>query len=512
MENKSPNISKAKGVGSGSDYTTCSDNSILHDILSPRQSIILAGHIAIDDSYESYDSDEIGDEAETVRFSAPTKIEFNNEKINILDQNLDVLTEEDEVYADCTADTSFLLEDNSKTDSTEYMELVHTAGLCKTPSFSDMQKSDRFNDKEDYKKAVDFEQQSTKAFIEPNRLVTIMEETEVTQKTNSLLAPESESICHEKNTGKMIVEMVNKIKTLDNPATKKVLFANEDSVINYQSNKVSVKWNQSHKKETMSPHKSQCFSKKRDSNRFCSANHNTTDSFVAWEKYCQSEEKLSLRKSLSFSELNSGSVNYAGDDERSASFKTLDDIYLSHCTLETVHSEKNTTNKSGRLKRRSKSCESLLHEVKHLPHILYNKFLNCLSKEIDKMKKESTKCTCQKPRFIISENVRYIRPRKSNKLTDSKSHQNTKDGKNLLKVSPLQCNRKKSNLSPNSLLNSRQNVKLLSPKSPNASIVTPKKRGYNSWQKEIVSPVGEYIRGKRGSPFAASPRKKLNIP
>jgi hypothetical protein len=66
-----------------------------------------------------------------------------------------------------------------------------------------------------------------------------------------------------------------------------------------------------------------------------------------------------------------------------------------------------------------------------------------------------------------------------------------------------------SKLSPETSKYIPQDVHKLSPKPMNKTPTTPsKKRGLYSWQKEIVSPVGEYIRGKRQSPFKTSPNKK----
>lgn len=61
-----------------------------------------------------------------------------------------------------------------------------------------------------------------------------------------------------------------------------------------------------------------------------------------------------------------------------------------------------------------------------------------------------------------------------------------------------------SRLSP--MKNKSHGTLMLSP-SPIKSGISPKKRQYSTWRKEIVSPVGEYIKGRKPSPFKNSPKK-----
>lgn len=95
-----------------------------------------------------------------------------------------------------------------------------------------------------------------------------------------------------------------------------------------------------------------------------------------------------LTKSFSCSDLSSlNNLCYDGDNELSITVK------------------KNNINYNKKYNRysryKSKSCENFLREVKHLPHVLYNKFLKDLCKKIEvirnySIRKENIFCNCLK--------------------------------------------------------------------------------------------------------------------
>lgn len=324
--------------------------------------------------------------------------------MNFLEKNI-LLTEDEDIFEDCKE----LSQSQSNGDqSTEYIPLESASSLSQIKSNNHFYKSylnaNNLSNNNDKKSQSSDSVPVTTSQTEAERLITIMEETEITYTTNAIVVKNKSPIIHN-NTGELVVDMVEQLKNYekhnktDGNLTKRVLFANEENVIN--DNQENNRADRSILK------KRKCASYSSVGKNVCSAgkekdinentknhNHNTTESFVLWEKYLESSEKITTRRSLSFSELNSVTESYGGDDEYSTSFKTLSETYLSNSSLDSIHEKKNPQHK--RFSRRSKSCDDLLKEVKHLPHIIYQRFLKCLSKEIDSMLKQNVVCTCER--------------------------------------------------------------------------------------------------------------------
>lgn len=327
--------------------------------------------------------------------------------MNLFEKNIDALTEEDDIFEDCKESSQS--ESNKEDESSEYIPLESATDLLKMKTNNYFYKSylnaNNLLSNGETSPSSNSVPVVTNSQTEADRLITIMEETEVTCTTNSIVVKKKSPINYN-NTGELVVDMVEQLKSYekhsskpDGNCTKRVLFVNEENIIN--DNQENSRTDKSILKKCKN------VSNSLIGKNLCSAgrgkdinensnnhNHNTTESFVLWEKYLQSSEKITRRRSLSFSELNSVTESYGGDDEYSTSFKTLDETYLSNCSLDSVHEIKNSQRK--RFSRRSKSCDDLLKEVKHLPHIIYQRFLKCLSKEIDNMLKQNVVCTCQR--------------------------------------------------------------------------------------------------------------------
>lgn len=318
--------------------------------------------------------------------------------ISPLDQNLDVLA--DDVFMDSKVSNE---SDNSNgDDSTKYLPLQPLSNFQqKKPSSYFGDKSTDLNELEESIQMTNSQPDNlspaAKTSQDNERLLTIIEETEVTYTTNSIRNPSP--VDEDGNTGILAREILNKPKKNDKISNsnknsfKKVLFRNEANIITENQDCRTDKPNL-RRKEKSNPlvSKNGCCSRSaKDINENC---HylNTTESFIVLEKHCQSSERLTVRRSQSFSELHSITGSYGGDDEYSTSFKTFEDTYLSNCLIDTVNDTKLSRKKC--FKHRSKSFESLLKEVKHLPHLLYDRFLNCLSKEIDHIRKQNVVCTC----------------------------------------------------------------------------------------------------------------------
>ncbi|XP_011498423.1 PREDICTED: uncharacterized protein LOC105362640 [Ceratosolen solmsi marchali] len=534
-----------------SDYTSCSDNPIENVSLKKEnlndslQSVILAGQIQ--SCYQKETTLE-----ESVVLNVPNNhISIDsNFSVNVLDQNLDVFMDNSDVFMDCTDVCPI---DSNDNDSTKYLQFESASKLSKTKSnnsfYSNYLNTNKLNDTIEIHESNDSLLFPIKPHNENDRLITIIEESEVARATNSCKMNKSH-INLKDNVKDRDVEIPTHCKTSDNIdnankyCTKRVLFTNDNNKKYGKLNKLKER-----KKETCSNMKvikdKSYVQNKGDINEICN-NHNTTESFVLWEKACKTSDKLLPRRSHSFSELNFIAENYTGDDEYSTSFKTLDNTYMSDIGFDP--NDKSLFQKKYS-RYRSQSCDSLLREVKHLPHILYDRFLKCLAKEIEMIRRQNIICTCpnlnQKhsnkensgrnsrsnmitPMIKIS-NEKVEKTKSSFKSSPVKLVTNTNHSKlsveklknlsqDLRKLSAKSINKipttptKKYNmskLSPEPLKNLPQDVHKLSPKPLNKTPTTPsKKRGLYSWQKEIVSPVGEYIRGKRQSPFKTSPNKK----
>ncbi|XP_016839291.1 uncharacterized protein LOC100678302 [Nasonia vitripennis] len=518
--------SSENGTASGtSDYSTCSDNPghlymRNENAQITQQSVILAGHTL--PNQESIDESDYS--------------------VNFLEKNIDVLTEDEDCFEDCKEPSQS--ESNGGDQSSEYIPLQSVSNLLEMKSNNHFYKSylnaNNLSSNAETSHSTD-SVPVTNSQTEAERLITIMEETEVTYTTNTILVKNKSPINYN-NTGELVVDMVEQLKNYekhnktDGNSTKRVLFANEENIINdNQENSRADKsiFKKCRRASNSLVDKNVCSAGKgKDINENSkSHNHNTTESFVLWEKYLESSEKISSRRSLSFSELNCVNESYGGDDEYSTTFKSLDETCLSTCSFDSVHEKKNSQQK--RFSRRSKSCDDLLKEVKHLPHIIYQRFLKCLSKEIDSMLKQNVVCTCErsfKKRSNKENNGKNTKAAVC-RATDFKKYNSTKESRltpdrivtksplkplasesrltsdRLVIKSPLKSVTNESRLTPERLLsNASKNPLRMSPKSP---IKTPtKKRELYCWQKEIVSPVGEYIRGKRQSPFQSSPNKK----
>ena len=395
-----------------SNYSTCSDNDNPiknmnfneNNMHTSTQSVILAGQMSLEES---------------LAFNIPS-CDFNDFSCseNILDQNLDVIVENDDVFVNCNEDNNVYLSEN---DSTQYIPLESISKLEKMKSGNYYHNNFTISNNL-YKTEVgdtelnDLLSDAAKLSIEQERLITIMEESEVA--TNSMVK-NSKSINIGSTTGEYLVDMITQLKKYEQindcnkNVTKKVVFANDHNIINNdendeKTNEMKLKGQKKNPNPLVG--KNKCFVENKNINRNYNY-ENTTESFVKWERLCQNSENS--RRSFSFSELSCLTESYCGDDEYSTSFKTLDDIYI-----DSVGNKSNLQNKF--LLHRSKSCDTLPKEEKHLPHIVYD-FLKTLSKAIEHLKKQSVVCTCEHciPNRKHSSKVNNLKTEtKSLKVTD----------------------------------------------------------------------------------------------
>ncbi|XP_058810864.1 uncharacterized protein LOC131675757 [Phymastichus coffea] len=540
--------SKGEAACSSSDYSTCSDDlqsnmyTMKKILQASRDSVILAGHIVLNET----DSNSV---LEDTNFSI-SSLDKDSSKPNL---NLAILCSEssDDVYSDCR-DLNY---SNSSNDSTLYMHLGQV--FNSKEGHSNLSNNISSTSQAEHQKIIDVKPEDCSPVLETlhEKLLTIIEEKEITNTSDYFLKSLSPNDSNT-NTGKVVAEIINQVKIHEeqnNNFNRKVVFTNLDNIVDEQTNKSEPR----KMGKSINSHCSLPTSKK--SNNIC--NHNTTESFVRWEKFCETSEKL-MTRSFSFTQLNSVTESCNGDDEYSTSCKTVDDMQLSKIPLKNY----NTSYQHKRMNR-SKSCESILKEVKHLPHLLYDRFLKFLSEEIEKIRKESVVCTCQK--LYNKENQRKRSPKKSpvkltNKINNIGSNvtesrlplrsQNYEEIANKTRLSPKITNSiflspptrngitfssrtaipiklspevvNQTQLSPGTHHQTKLSPKAdnrtrfspevtprnlsqfqTSPRSPIKTPTTPSKSRY-FWNKQIVSPVGEYIRGKRQSPFQSSPNKK----
>ncbi|KAJ8676446.1 hypothetical protein QAD02_012233 [Eretmocerus hayati] len=449
--------------------------------------------------------------------------------VNILDRNLDVITDDDDAFTDCE-DTSSLNLDQliisnfAKSDSTD--SPCMDSAVYKSPPA--LYRIKNINPDNFYKviassnnsKSIVSHNESSNTFSNEcqnnrGRLVTICEVTEHTCKTNSLTHSTTfftKNASKELNLTNLDDECVESLRDYNKNITEKILFTSP-----------------SHKTKVRETSKPGCIKKNINST---SNNHDATESFILWEKYLKASEHSDTWRTKSLSDVSLISDDYYGDIE--CSDKNLD---LSFTLNEVSMSETVSQKKSSR---RTKSCDSLLEEVRHLPHVFYEKydqFLESLSKEIDKIRSQNVVCTCEqkcsrnphKKNYdshlkvpSIESSLKIPNERQCTKvdispvIEKSVSLRSTNHDELLIPESdtnyynsPARIFSSESNPSSDLLRvpspSNCSNNSRLSPKTPTSPF---KKRGLYPWEKEVVSPVGEYIKGKRQSPFQKSPLKK----
>jgi hypothetical protein len=402
------NSKNSPSTGS-SDYNSCSDNPV--EIVNVKkeklneslQSVILAGQIqpccheiALDESVLNLPNNRISNES--------------NYSVNVLDQNIDIFMEDNDTFMDCK---DLCQADSNVDESTKYLQFESVSKLSKIKSsnlFSDNYTNlHKLNNTIEINESNDSLLDPIKSNTENERLITIMEETEVTHASNSIRMNRSSV-----NLGNISRNCDFKIPTqhnydkINNPnkySMKRVLFANEND---------KLKETKAKQFSNLQVSKAKCCARKeRNIDENCN-NHNTTESFVLWEKACKTSDKLLNRRSRSFSELTNISDSYTGDDEYSTSFKTLDNTFISDFGIDT--NDKSVSQKKS-LVQRSKSCDSLLREVKHLPHLLYDKFLKCFVKEIENIRRQNIVCTCPNLNEKYSNKENILRSSKYNKIS-----------------------------------------------------------------------------------------------
>lgn len=371
-------------ASSSSDYSTCSDNPAININgykQNSRESIILAGHVM-----PVVETD--------VEPNSDTILEDTNVYISPHDLNLDIINSDNDVFTDCT-DNSI----NSHNDSTQYLEIAPVVisrengpGSSQT-GFQDATPSESHN--------FSFAER-----VLQDRLLTIIEEKENTNTTshtvNDLLPLKPDN-----HTSQLLVDQIEVHKEQNNNFSRKVSLVNLGNVEDSTNNKWQLK-----KIKKLVNSNAQCPGRASDA-----CNHNTTESFVLWEKFCENSEKLASRRSFSFSELNS-SAETCTESSYSTSYQTLDGVNLAESSTEILNHAKSHKCKG---LRRSRSCESILREVKHLPHLMYDRFLKSLSREIERIRRENVVCTCEKPhgKNFNKENEKKRSPKKPTlKLTN----------------------------------------------------------------------------------------------
>ncbi|XP_014218340.1 uncharacterized protein LOC106646731 [Copidosoma floridanum] len=466
--------------------------------------------------------------------------------ISPLDQNLDVLSESD-IFMDCLDENTLnscnmnninLDEKNSKFNlhedqSTEYIPFKPT--LLQNISKTNANRYKNDSDQREFnvglaKSNISSSKSSSMEKSELDGLRTVLDESTVIRAATTSTSPNNISKTLE-NTGKYLVDLANEINSYHQNSTK-IFSANEADLSEDASDKKQSKYtkNNSRLQDGTSQYN---ICRRTDDN----CNQNTTESFIFWEKQCELYENSSLRSSLS--DLSTTN-DYDGDNEHSSIFKSLDDTYLSNYSRYLMDEERIVKKRS---MYRSKSCESFLREAKHLPHVLCDKFLKYLATEIKNMRKQKVYCTCSKTfekphnkennEKSVKNCVRKttLKLRNCGNATDRQLLTKkllldpATNGATLLSLGALKNtnNNNSTRLSPEIVRNSSyrkatlspdllkvpsdlNNVQRLNSRSPNKSSITPTHKHKLVWQKEIVSPVGEYIKGR--NPFKNSPNKK----
>lgn len=121
---------------------------------------------------------------------------------------------------------------------------------------------------------------------------------------------------------------------------------------------------------------------------------NDTNSFMFWENRCEAINSVtSIRKSWSCSNLSSLNIPYEADNESSVTVETSS--FCKKAYFDSYNGRNNS--KKVCTKQKSKSCNSLLKEVRHLPYLLYDTFLKSLAEEINHIRKGHIVCKCPEP-------------------------------------------------------------------------------------------------------------------
>lgn len=299
-----------------------------------------------------------GQESDQTMLTTETTLGLSetNFSINLLDQNIDVILDDNDVFMDCT-DNALDLDNNSNcmpdvsNESTIYLPIKKLTNRINIP-----ENDESSDDENTIMSALRNKTFSSELIIqsEPDRLRTIMEETDVFSRNTTLSGNKN-----------------------NENSQRRVLGGKDNTKMNGEKNKRKSQNNKS------------CT--RRDKNV---TNQNTTESFLYWEKICENSEYISQQKK---------SLADYRENENSKCFRTLDDTDLNNYQLCLTNIQKYP-------RRRSKSCETLLEEVKHLPHVFYKKydeFLECLSKEIQEIRKQNVICNCEK-KLIVKNNTGNI--------------------------------------------------------------------------------------------------------